>query len=82
MCEQVSAMREERLHTTELREQIKGLRQMTIAGLKRKYFEVFGAESRFNHKQLFRRVAWRIQFSESAALPSSRIHLSVWTERS
>jgi hypothetical protein len=44
---------------------------MTIGGLKRKYFEVFGAESRFNQKQLFRRVAWRIQFSESVALPSS-----------
>ena len=35
---------------------------LTTAQLKEKYREVFGEESRSNHKQfLFRRIAWRIQ---------------------
>jgi len=35
---------------------------MTTAQFKDKYREVFGEETRSNHKQfLFRRIAWRIQ---------------------
>jgi hypothetical protein len=35
---------------------------MTVGQLQRKHLEVFGEESRSNHKQfLFRRIAWRIQ---------------------
>ena len=35
---------------------------MTVGQLRQKYLEVFGEESRSNHKQfLFRRIAWRIQ---------------------
>ncbi|MCS6954499.1 MAG: DUF2924 domain-containing protein [Bryobacteraceae bacterium] len=47
---------------TEIREEIEGLRSLTTRQLKQKYREVFGEESRSNHKQfLFRRIAWRIQ---------------------
>lgn len=54
----VKAMRTE----TEIREEIEALRNLTTAQLKQKYREVFGEESRSNHKQfLFRRIAWRIQ---------------------
>jgi len=35
---------------------------MTVGELREKYKEVFGEESRSNHKQfLFRRIAWRVQ---------------------
>jgi len=54
----VNAMRTE----TEIREEIEALRNLTTAQLKEKYREVFGEETRSNHKQfLFRRIAWRIQ---------------------
>jgi hypothetical protein len=47
---------------TEIREEIEALRSLTTLQLKEKYREVFGEESRSNHKQfLFRRIAWRIQ---------------------
>lgn len=47
---------------TQIREEIEGLRSLTTAQLKEKYREVFGEQSRSNHKQfLFRRIAWRIQ---------------------
>jgi len=43
-------------------EEIEGLRSLTTGQLKDKYRDVFGEDSRSNHKQfLFRRVAWRIQ---------------------
>jgi hypothetical protein len=46
----------------EIREEIQGLRSLTTAQLKEKYREVFGEQSRSNHKQfLFRRIAWRSQ---------------------
>src|SRR3989337_2095697 len=46
----------------EARQQIEELRYMTTGQLRQKYREVFGEESRSNHKQfLFRRIAWRIQ---------------------
>ncbi len=47
---------------TQIREEIENLRNLTTAQLKEKYREVFGEQSRSNHKQfLFRRIAWRIQ---------------------
>ncbi len=46
----------------QLREEIDALGRMTVGELRAKYHEVFGEESRSNHKQfLFRRIAWRIQ---------------------
>ncbi|MBI1898472.1 MAG: DUF2924 domain-containing protein [Acidobacteria bacterium] len=52
-----------------MREQIEGLRHMTVGQLKYKYLEVFGEESRSNHKQfLFRRIAWRIQANVEGGL--------------
>ena len=45
-----------------MRKQIEELKRMTVGQLRQKYVEVFGEESRSNHKQfLFRRIAWRIQ---------------------
>jgi hypothetical protein len=45
-----------------IRAEIEDLRHMTVGQLRQKYIEVFGEESRSNHKQfLFRRIAWRIQ---------------------
>jgi hypothetical protein len=42
--------------------EIEGLRRLTVGGLRDKYREVFGEESRSNHKDfLFRRIAWRLQ---------------------
>jgi hypothetical protein len=47
---------------TAMRKQIEELSAMTVGQLRQKYQEVFGEESRSNHKQfLFRRIAWRIQ---------------------
>jgi DUF2924 family protein len=47
---------------TAMREEIEKLSRMTVSQLRQKYLEVFGEESRSNHKQfLFRRIAWRIQ---------------------
>jgi DUF2924 family protein len=59
----VNTMRtEEMMNETQVREQIEGLRHMTVGQLRLKYIDVFGEESRSNHKQfLFRRIAWRIQ---------------------
>ena len=42
--------------------EIDGLRHQTVGQLKVKYRQVFGLESRSNHKQfLVRRIAWRLQ---------------------
>ena len=42
--------------------EIDGLQHQTVGQLKVKYREVFGQESRSNHKQfLMRRIAWRLQ---------------------
>jgi hypothetical protein len=50
------------VNPSQIREEIEGLRHLTTAQLKDRYREVFGEDSRSNHKQfLFRRVAWRIQ---------------------
>jgi len=54
----VNAMKNE----TEIREEIEALRSLTTLQLKERYRELFGEQSRSNHKQfLFRRIAWRIQ---------------------
>ena len=56
---------------TQIREEIEGLRSLTTAQLKEKYREVFGEQSRSNHKQfLFRRIAWRIQANAWGGLRS------------
>ncbi|MGB9610596.1 MAG: DUF2924 domain-containing protein [Bryobacteraceae bacterium] len=53
----------------EIRQEIEALRNLTTAQLKAKYREVFGEETRSNHKQfLFRRIAWRIQANASGGL--------------
>jgi len=55
-------MRMENTVDTAMRKQIDELSAMTVGQLRQKYQEVFGQESRSNHKQfLFRRIAWRIQ---------------------
>jgi hypothetical protein len=52
-----------------LREQLEGLRHMTVGQLKDKYRQVFGEESRSNHRQfLLRRIAWRIQANAEGGL--------------
>lgn len=54
---------------TALNYDIDALRKMTVGQLKRKYQEVFGEETRSNHRQfLFRRVAWRIQANAEGGL--------------
>lgn len=55
-------MRMESRFNAELYNQIEELRQMTVRQLREKYAQVFGEETRSNHKQfLFRRIAWRLQ---------------------
>jgi len=55
-------MRMENTVEATMRKQIDELSAMTVGQLREKYQEVFGEESRSNHKQfLFRRIAWRIQ---------------------
>jgi hypothetical protein len=62
-------MREETNKTTALQEQIEGLRRMTVGQLKTRYREIFGEDSRSNHRQfLFRRVAWRVQANAEGGL--------------
>jgi len=47
---------------TAMRKEIDELSTMPVGQLRQKYLEVFGEESRSNHKQfMFRRIAWRIQ---------------------
>ena len=42
--------------------EIDGLRHQSVGQLRGKYLEVFGQQSRSNHKQfLVRRIAWRLQ---------------------
>jgi len=55
--------KEKRVETTmQMQKEIEALNRMTVGQLRQKYLEVFGEESRSNHKQfLFRRIAWRIQ---------------------
>jgi hypothetical protein len=49
--------------------EIEGLRQLTVGGLREKYRDVFGEESRSHHKDfLFRRIAWRLQANAEGGL--------------
>ena len=62
MDTRLTALRKEKLVATAMQKQIDDLAKMTVGQLKQKYLEVFGEQSRSNHKQfLFRRIAWRIQ---------------------
>jgi hypothetical protein len=62
-------MRKETVNSTALREQIEGLRHMTVGQLKERYREVFGEATSSGHKQfLFRRIAWRIQANAEGGL--------------
>jgi hypothetical protein len=62
MDTRLTALRKENELGTDVSQQIEELAQMTVSQLREKYIEVFGEESRSNHKQfLFRRIAWRIQ---------------------
>ena len=45
-----------------LRTEIEALKRMTVGQLRRKHLELFGEETRSNHKEfLFKRIAWRMQ---------------------
>src|SRR5258705_13635921 len=49
--------------------EIDRLQHQTVSELHRKYHEVFGHESRSNHKQfLLRRIAWRLQANAEGGL--------------
>jgi hypothetical protein len=62
MDARLTALRKEKALETTVRKEIELLCQMTVRQLRQKYAEVFGEETRSNHKQfLFRRIAWRIQ---------------------
>jgi hypothetical protein len=62
MDTRLTAMRTENGMETAMRKEIDELSRMTVGQLRQKYLEVFGEESRSNHKQfLYRRIAWRIQ---------------------
>src|SRR5262252_11249464 len=62
MVTRLTEPRRESLLEIPIRQQIESLRRMTVGQLRQKHVEVFGEESRSNHKQfLFRRIAWRIQ---------------------
>ena len=58
-----SGIRDRKRHQTALIwREIEALRGQSVAQLRGKYLEVFGHESRSNHKQfLVRRIAWRLQ---------------------
>jgi hypothetical protein len=49
--------------------EIEGLRRLTVGGLRERYREAFGEESRSGHKDyLFRRIAWRLQANAEGGL--------------
>ena len=71
MDTRLTALRKERRVETamQMQREIEALSRMTVGQLREKYMEVFGEESRSNHKQfLFRRIAWRIQASAEGGL--------------
>jgi hypothetical protein len=64
MDTRLTALRKEKRveNAMQMQKEIEALSKMTTGQLQQKYMEVFGEESRSNHKQfLFRRIAWRIQ---------------------
>ena len=61
--------RKEKDLRNQIHSQIEALRRMTVRELRGRYREVFGEESRSNHKQfLFRRIAWRLQADAEGGL--------------
>jgi len=55
-----------------MQKEIDELSRMTVGQFHKKYLEVFGEETRSNHKQfLFRRIAWRIQALAEGGLAES-----------
>jgi hypothetical protein len=61
--------RKEKELRNQIQSQIETLRRMTVRELRTRYREVFGEESRSNHKQfLFRRIAWRLQADAEGGL--------------
>ena len=61
--------RKEKDLQNQIHSQIEALRRMTVRELRGRYREVFGEESRSNHKQfLFRRIAWRLQADAEGGL--------------
>jgi hypothetical protein len=73
----VNAMKNE----TEIREEIEALRSLTTLQLKERYRELFGEQSRSNHKQfLFRRIAWRIWPDQVPSLRQRQLHESCATQ--
>jgi hypothetical protein len=62
MDRRLTPLRKEKALEIQVHEQIEALRHMSVRELRERYSEVFGGESRPNHKQfLLRRIAWRIQ---------------------
>ncbi len=48
-----------------INQEVRRMRRMTASELKQRYTEVFGEESRSNHKDyLVKRIAWRLQAIE------------------
>ena len=65
-------MRMENEVETAMRNEIDELSRMTVGQLRPKYLQVFGEESRSNHRQfLFRRIAWRIQALDEGGISES-----------
>ncbi|MCU1337828.1 MAG: putative bacteriophage related protein [Bryobacterales bacterium] len=64
-----------------MRKEIDELSRMTVGQLRQKYLQVFGEESRSNHKQfLFRRIAWRIQaINKLGSRQAGARHLKAWS---
>jgi hypothetical protein len=51
--------------------EVEKLRRANVAGLREKYREVFGEETRSRHREhLFRRIAWRLQARAEGDLPA------------
>lgn len=61
--------KEKRLETAmQMQKEIEALSRMPVSQLRQKYLEVFGEESRSNHKQfLFRRIARRLRTTPTSA---------------
>ena len=69
MVTRLTPPRKEKDLATRISEQIETLKHMTVRQLRERYQEVFGQESRSNHKQfLFRRIAWRLQAQAEGGL--------------
>jgi hypothetical protein len=59
----------------QMQKEIDALSRMTVSQLRQKHLEVFGEETRSNHRQfLFRRIAWRIQALAEGGLSERARH--------